>query len=148
MSNWLRSRKILIALGVLALASLFPLLTANPQQVTANQPFTYPLLKTSAVCASSASPASCSSDPAGFVVIAVSSPTVVVDTSAVTANSQIFVVFDASLASALGIAQCNSTSGAANTYFVSARTAGTSFTIGSSNSIMNHPACLSYFIVN
>jgi|HubBroStandDraft_3_1064219.scaffolds.fasta_scaffold95955_2 hypothetical protein len=141
-------RKILVAVGVLSLLSLFPFLTANPQQVTANQPFTYPLLGTSAACASSASPASCSADPAGFVVIAVSSSTVVVDTSAVTAKSQIFVVFDASLAGALGITQCNSTSGAANTYFVSARSPGTSFTIGSSNPIMNHPACLSYFIVN
>jgi hypothetical protein len=133
----------MVFIGALAIVSLFLVVTANPQQATVS-----PKLAYTPICVSSAPAPNCSADPAGFVVIAVSSSTVVVSTSAVTANSQIFVQFDASLASALGITQCNSASGVANTYFVSARTAGSSFTIGSSNSITNHPACLSYFIVN
>jgi hypothetical protein len=73
---------------------------------------------------------------------------VVVNTSAVTANSQIFVQFDESLGTALGVT-CN-TLGAAegNRYFISARAAGTSFTIKAANSNGTNPACLSYVIVN
>src|SRR5437868_2666988 len=104
MSHWFRNRRILASIGAVALVSLLPSVTANPQQANVS-----PKLLYTPTCASAASPASCSNAPAGFVVIAAGVQTVVVDTTAVTANSQIFVQYDESLASALGITACNST---------------------------------------
>jgi hypothetical protein len=68
-----------------------------------------------------------------------------VSTTAVTANSQIFVQEDSSLGTKLSVT-CNTTTG--RDYTVSARTAGTSFTITASAAPVTNPACLSYFIVN
>jgi hypothetical protein len=95
-------------------------------------------------CNSSVSPAVCGSAAAGSVSIAISSSSVVVDTSAVTANSQIVVTFDSSLGSRLGVA-CNTT---AQQPYVTARTAGTSFTISVGSSFATRPGCFSYSIVN
>ena len=95
-------------------------------------------------CNSSASPAVCGSAAAGSVTIAASSSSVVVDTSAVTASSQITVTFDSSLGTKLRVA-CNTT---AQQPYVSARTAGTSFTISVGSDFLTHPGCFSYSIVN
>lgn len=76
--------------------------------------------------------------------MAASGTTVVVDTSAVTATSQIVLTFDSSLGSALS-ATCNT---AINQPTVSARTPGTSFTITMSGSITTNPDCLSYIVIN
>lgn len=96
-------------------------------------------------CSSAASPAVCSASSAGSVVVAAAGTTVTVNTTAVTANSQIFVFFDASLGTKLGPITCNSTVPAL--YGITARVAATSFTLTSSMPITN-PACFSYFIVN
>ena len=146
MSNRFRSHRILAFAGGLVLISLLSRVAANPQQITATQPFTYPLLKTSSACASSASPAVCSAAPAGFVAVPASATTLTVDTTAVTANSQIFLQFDSSLGTALSVT-CNA-SQAGKLYWVSARSAGTSFTITTNTSFATNFACLSYFIVN
>jgi hypothetical protein len=136
------SLRLLLPLGVVCVVSLVLCVPANPQQVTAIK------LGTNAACASSASPASCSADPAGFVVIAPGIGTVVVDTSAVTSSSQIFVQFDETLGTPLGVT-CNvSGTSAAARYWISARTSGTSFTISTSANPTTNPACLSYLIVN
>jgi hypothetical protein len=103
------------------------------------------VIATSANCSSSASPAVCGSDGAGSVVIAAAGTTVQVNTTAVTANSQIMLQEDRSLGTKLGVT-CNTTAG--RTYMVSARTAGTSFTISASGAPSATPACLSYVIVN
>lgn len=95
-------------------------------------------------CTSAASPAVCGSAATGFVVVAASATTVVVNTSAVTANSKIQLMFDSSLGSALS-ATCNSTIVQPT---VSARTAGTSFTITLSAAPSVNPACLSFTITN
>src|SRR5580692_9866133 len=76
-------------------------------------------------CASSASPAVCASAASGFVVVAASATTVTVNTSVVTAKSQIHLTFDSSLGSALSVT-CNT---AIIQPTVSARVAGTSFTV-------------------
>lgn len=94
-------------------------------------------------CASSASPAVCGTSPTGSVIVAAGATTVVVDTSAVTANSQIMLTFDTSLGTRLSVT-CNTTNPLP---YVSARTAGTSFTITSSAPVTN-PACISYLVVN
>lgn len=96
-------------------------------------------------CNSSASPAVCGSAPAGSVAMATGGSTLVVNTTAVTANSQIMITEDSSLGSRLGIT-CNT--GTGRNYSVSARTAGTSFTIKSSANPVTNKACLSYWILN
>ncbi len=96
-------------------------------------------------CSDGAGAAACSAAPAGSVVIDAAGTTVVVSTTAVTANSQIFVQEDSSLGTKLSVT-CNTTTG--RDYTVSARTAATSFTITASAAPVTNPACLSYFIVN
>lgn len=96
-------------------------------------------------CSSSAAPAVCSAAPAGSVVIAAAGTAVTVNTTAVTAASQIFIQEDSSLGTKLSVT-CNTTTG--RTYTVSARTAATSFTVTSSAAPTTNPACLSYFIIN
>jgi hypothetical protein len=96
-------------------------------------------------CSSSASPAVCTAAPAGSVVIAAAATTVQVNTTAVTANSQILVFEDSSLGTKLGVT-CNTTTG--RVYTVSARTAATNFTITASAAPSTNPACLSYLVFN
>ena len=96
-------------------------------------------------CADSAGAAACGSAAAGAVVIDAAGSTVVVSTTVVTATSRIFIQEDPSLATELGIT-CNTTTG--RIYTVTARTAGTSFTITSSAAPTTNPACLSYHIIN
>lgn len=96
-------------------------------------------------CSSSAAPAVCSSASAGSVVIAAAGTTVTVNTTAVTANSQIFIQEDSSLGTKLSVT-CNTTT--TRDYYVTARTAATSFQITASAAPVTNPACLSYFIVN
>jgi|HubBroStandDraft_2_1064218.scaffolds.fasta_scaffold00006_41 hypothetical protein len=95
-------------------------------------------------CSSSAAPAVCGSAAAGSVVVAAAGTTVTVNTTAVTANSQIFVMYDSSLGTKLSVT-CNATEPAL--YGVTARTGGTSFTITATSPVTN-PACFSFFIVN
>jgi hypothetical protein len=78
-------------------------------------------------------------------VIAAGGTTVTVNTTAVTASSQIFIQEDSSLGTKLGVT-CNTATG--RTYTVTSRIAGTSFQITSSAAPVTNPACLSYLIVN
>ena len=99
-------------------------------------------------CSSSASPAVCGSASAGSVTIAAAATTIVVNTSAVTANSQIFVFPDETLGTKLSVT-CNSTlATAASGLAVTARTAGTSFTISTLATVAVNPVCLSYLVTN
>jgi hypothetical protein len=99
---------------------------------------------TASNCKSSASPAVCGSAAAGAVAIAAGSSSVVVDTTAVTANSDISLTFNSSLGTRLSVT-CNTT---AQQPTVSAISAGTSFTISVSSSFSTNPGCISYSIVN
>ena len=96
-------------------------------------------------CTSSAAPAVCANALAGSVVIAAAATTVTVNTTAVTANSQILIMEDSSLGTKLGVT-CNTT--IARTYAVTARTAATSFVITTSAAPVTNPACLSYLVLN
>ena len=95
-------------------------------------------------CSSTAGPAVCAAAAAGSVIIPAAGTDVTVNTTAVTANSQIFAIFDQSLGTKLGVT-CNSTT--ANPH-IGARVAGTSFTIHANVSPVTNPACFSYFIIN
>jgi len=95
-------------------------------------------------CTSSASPAVCGDLANGSVAIPAASTTLTVNTSAVTANSQILVVNDDSLGTKLGVT-CNTT---INNIWVSARTPGTSFQITVSAAPVTNPECVSFSIQN
>jgi hypothetical protein len=99
-------------------------------------------------CSSSASPAVCSSAAAGSVALPTgTNPTLTVNTTAVTANSQIFLNVDESLGTKLSVT-CNSTLSTLLNPVVTARTAGTSFTFTIGAIIATNPACISYSIIN
>lgn len=102
-------------------------------------------IQTPTNCTSSAAPAVCAAASAGSVVIAAAGTTVTVNTTLVTANSQIFLTEDSSLGTKLSVT-CNTTTG--RLYTVTTRTAATSFVITASAAPVTNPACLSYFIVN
>lgn len=103
------------------------------------------LVSTVSNCNSTTTPGTCGSAPSGSVAMPTGGSTIVVNTTAVTANSQIFVIEDSLLGSRMGIT-CNTVTN--RDYSISARTAGTSFTIKSSANPTTNKACLSYFIVN
>jgi hypothetical protein len=107
-------------------------------------------INTATNCSSSASPAVCGSAAAGSIAIPTGtvSSTLTVNTTAVTANSQIFFYPDDSLGTKLGVT-CNSTlSTLVGGSAITARTAGTSFQITFNGTIATNPVCGSYSIVN
>ena len=71
-----------------------------------------------------------------------------VNTTAVTANSQIFVQQDDTLGTKLTVTCNNTLSSLIVEPVVTARSAGTSFTVTISGTTVTNPVCLSYFIVN
>lgn len=133
--------KFLIVLSLLVCASLSG---QNPYTIA---PTKY---NTATNCSSAASPAVCGSAAAGSVLIptGTTSETLVVNTSAGTANSQIIFYPDDTLGTKLGVT-CNSTLATlVGGSFISARTAGTSFTITFNGTILTNGVCGNYLIVN
>jgi hypothetical protein len=109
---------------------------------------TFTTLKTLTNCSSSASPAVCAAASAGSVAVPTgATPTLVINTSAVTANSQILLTIDEGLGAKLGVT-CNTTLSTLVQPVVTARSAGTSFTIQINATLAVNPACVSYSIVN
>ena len=104
---------------------------------------------TAANCSSSASPAVCTSAAAGSVALPTGTNTALqVNTTAVTANSQIFMFPDDTLGTKLGVT-CNSTLATlVGGMAVTARSAGTSFTVTFNGTIAVNPLCASFLIVN
>jgi hypothetical protein len=100
---------------------------------------------TLANCSSATSPARCDSAPAGSFVLGVGSTAARVNTTAVTADSQILIIEDSSLGTKLGVS-CNKTTG--RTYMITDRSPGLSFTVSSSFPPTDHPACLSFQLLN
>jgi hypothetical protein len=100
-------------------------------------------------CSSSASPAVCGSAAAGAVAIptGISSVSLTINTTAVTANSEIFLIPDDSVT--IAATTCNSTLATlVGGVAVTARTPGTSFTVTYNGTIATNPLCLSYYLVN
>lgn len=87
----------------------------------------------------------CGAAASGSVGITNPATTVTVSTTAVTANSTIFVFEDSTLGTKL-TATCNATLG--RSYMVTTRTAGVSFVITASATPAANTACLNYWIVN
>ena len=98
-------------------------------------------------CASGATPAACGAASAGAVAIpAGATQTLVVDSTAVTASSQILLTVDESLT--IPTTTCNTTIATLGQPVVTARTAGVSFTIEEPSTTTTHPVCVGYQIVN
>lgn len=97
-------------------------------------------------CASGASPAVCAANTSGAVAITTGvNPTLVVNTTAVTSSSRISLTVDDTLT--IGGTTCNSTLATlVGGMAVTARTAGTSFTVSYNGTISVNPLCLSYRI--
>jgi hypothetical protein len=107
------------------------------------------LITLGGACASAASPAVCGAASAGFVAIPTgTNPTLVVDTTNIATTSKIFLTPDSTLGTALSVT-CNSTLATlAGGTAITARTAGTSFTISFNGTVSTNPVCLSYLLVN
>lgn len=97
-------------------------------------------------CSSATSPAVCAAAASGSFVIAASGTAVTVNTTAITATSQIYVQQDNSLGTKLGVT-CN-TGILAGPPAITARTAGTSFAVGVTAGLATNPVCFSYTIIN
>lgn len=95
-------------------------------------------------CADSAGAAACGSAAAGAFVVDAAATSTVVSTTAITANSEVFIQYDSSLGTRLGVT-CNTTVALPA---VTARTAATSFTITVPVAPAVNPACYDYHIVN
>jgi hypothetical protein len=103
---------------------------------------------TNSNCSSSAAPAVCSTAASGSVVIAAAATSVTVNTTAVTANSQIILTRDNSLGTKLSVT-CNTQSSLIlGAPYVSARTAATSFVITIDAGPTTNPMCISFSIIN
>lgn len=98
-------------------------------------------------CSSGASPAVCSSARGGSVAVPTgTNPTLVVDTTAVTATSQILLTPDES--ATISATTCNTTLTTQAPLVVTARTAGTSFTIQVDATVATNPVCVDFLVVN
>jgi hypothetical protein len=102
-----------------------------------------PTYSTATICASFWG--QCGSAAAGSVALSSGASSLLVSTTAVTSQSQIFVQEDSSLSTLLGIT-CNTKPG--RTYMVVNRSPGISFEITANSTPGEEPACLSYHIVN
>jgi|ERR1700675_77374 len=101
-------------------------------------------------CASAASPAVCGSAAAGDVAVPTgATPTLQINTTAVTANSEIqLTVTEAATVGTRLSATCNSTLSTLVNPVETARVAGASFTIQMSSTLAVNPACIHYSIIN
>lgn len=103
---------------------------------------------TPTACLQSVSPAACGANVTGRIALAAAATTLVVNTSKVTAASEILVQRDDSLGAALGVT-CNTQSTLVlGTPRITARTAATSFTITVDAGPTTNPLCMTYYIIN
>jgi hypothetical protein len=120
----------------------------NGASVTATGTLKGAKLASSTNCASGASPAVCGSAMSGSAAMPTgTNPTLVVNTTAVSAASEILITVDDSVT--IGGTTCNSTLATlVGGMAVTARTAATSFTVSYNGTIAVNPVCFSYQIIN
>ena len=108
---------------------------------------TNPLYLTTTNCSDSAGDAACGAAPSGAIVVDAADTATVVSTTAITANSNVFLQIDAGLGARLSVT-CNTQAASVFNPRVTARTAATSFTITVDAGPTTNPLCLVYWIVN
>ena len=111
----------------------------------ARHPIVVSSYRTLSNCTSVDSPAKCEAAPAGSFLLAAGATIAKVNTTVVTAKSQILIIEDSSLGPLLGVS-CNKTAG--RTYMIMDRDPGRSFTVSSSLAPNYKPACLSFQLLN
>lgn len=110
-------------------------------------PTLYGTIATGSNCANGSSPAACGSATAGAVAVPTgTNPTLVIDTTAVTASSRILLTIDES--ASIGGTTCNTTLATLVEPVITSRIAGTSFTIQIGATLATNPACVSFLIMN
>lgn len=115
--------------------------------VTVQNPNLSGKILTNTNCANGAAPAVCSAASVGAVAVPTGiNPTLTINTTAITSTSRVFLAVDESLT--ISGVTCNTTISTLVQPVVTARTAGTSFTIQIGSTLATNPACVSYFIVN
>lgn len=134
-------------IGSMASAGLVMTVPVQGTSVTSTTFSSSPHYFTSTNCASAASPAVCGAATAGAFVIAAAGTTVTVNTTAVTANSEIVVQPDTSLGTRLGVT-CNTSLASIIGPVVTSRTVATSFVVTITGTTITNPACYSYTITN
>jgi hypothetical protein len=98
-------------------------------------------------CANGASPAVCGTAASGAVAVPTGvNPTLVINTTKVTANSRIFLTVDESLT--IAATTCNTTLSTLVQPVVTARSIGVSFTIQIGATIAANPACVAFVVIN
>jgi hypothetical protein len=98
-------------------------------------------------CANGATPAVCGNAPTGVVAIPTgSTPSLTVNTTAVTAKSHIFLQLDES--ATISAITCNSTLATLVQPVVTARSPGVSFTMQLNATLASHPACVHFLVEN
>jgi hypothetical protein len=102
-------------------------------------------ISTQANCSATASPAICGTAPAGLVQVAAAATTLVVDTTAVTANSRFSFTY---VTTGTGCSAAPGNIGSLLHPYVSAIAAGTSFTITLPVAPTTNPVCVSYTVEN
>lgn len=103
------------------------------------------LYSTATNCSNAAAPAVCVAAPSGVVAVPTgTNPTLTINTTAVTANSRIFLQIDES--ATIAATTCNTTLSTLVQPVVTARVANTSFSIQIGAIIATNPACVSYLI--
>jgi hypothetical protein len=123
-------------------------LVINSTNGTFNVPVVATKYSTSTNCSSNASPAVCAAASAGSVALpAGTNSTLVVQTTAVTASSQIILEVDESLSTKLSVT-CNSSLATLANPVVTARSTGVSFIFTIGSTLVTNPACVSYQIIN
>jgi hypothetical protein len=118
--------------------------------LTIGVPITATAYQTFTKCASSVSPAVCGSAAAGSVAVPTgATPTLQINTTAITATSQVFLnVTEApTVGTTLGVT-CNTTLSTLVNPVETLRVAGASFTIQMNSTLAVNPACVHYLIVN
>lgn len=136
------------------ITSSFPSLQVNGATLqaeladgSAQTQFSASKFNTETNCANGASPAVCGSSSSGAVAIPAGlNQTLVVNTTAVAANSRILLTIDESLV--ISGTTCNTTLSTLTQPVVTARTAGTSFTMQLSGTTATNPPCVSYLVLD
>ena len=126
------------------LAMLTLPLTAQAQAIPQGISGSAALILTATNCSSTASPAVCGSATGGFSKVAAAGTSIVVNTTAVTSVSEIFVNYDNSQSGCTAPANPTLIMPA----YISARTAGTSFTITMPVAPTTNAQCIDWHIIN
>lgn len=120
---------------------------ATPGSITAATGVSGTKFLSATNCADSAGAAACGSASAGAFVVDAAGTSTVVSTTAVTANSQVFLQIDVGLGTRLSVT-CNTQAASVFNPRVTARTAGASFTVTIDAGPTTNPLCIDFLVVN